>query len=268
MIAAQRRNNITEIIIQGGSAKVDELAKHFNVSQETIRRDFIVLEQEGFVQKKHGGAIATFELQKMMEHISPVSQRMLLNRDEKLRIGEKAAGMVTPGMGIFLDSGSTVWSMLQFIKKTDNLTIITNSLDIAKDCAEKETWTVIILGGQLIEKSMCMVGPTAEAQLDQLSIDLAFMGTIGVSSKGECTSSNLFEANLKKTVTSVARKIVLLADSTKLGKSAHFTFARFSQLHTIITTDKADNELKNAALAANTQLIMVPANNICLENDE
>lgn len=256
MIAAQRRNIIREQILENGSAKAEELARQFGVSEETIRRDFAKLEKEGFIEKNYGGAIATQELQRMMKNISPVQQRKFSNLKEKTCIGAAAAKLVTAGMRIFLDAGSTTWSIIRFLEKVEGLTIITNSLDIARDCAERDTWTVIALGGQILPKSMSMIGPTVEAQLDDLNVDIAFLGTTGLSVRGNCTSANLFEANIKKKIIAISNHAVLVADSSKLSVNELFTFARFSQFNAVIMDDGATPEIRRALGEVGADLII------------
>ena len=255
MIAAMRRNRIMEEIMANGSAKANELARQFNVSEETIRRDLTQLEESGYVKKNYGGAIAASELQKLMQDISPVQQRRLCHFKEKQLIGKEAAGLLRPGMSVFLDSGSTVWSMLPYMNDIKNLTVISNSIDILKDCAGQESWIVIGLGGQIIAKSMSMVPPGAETQFMSFHVDMAFIGTPGISAKGDCTSANLFEANLKKQVMDSARKPVLLADASKLGVDALFTFARLAQFDTVITNPSIGDDMRALISEAGVHLI-------------
>ncbi|WP_343210650.1 DeoR/GlpR family DNA-binding transcription regulator [Anaerolentibacter hominis] len=254
MIAAERRNRIKEIIFKQGSAKAEELARQFQVSEETIRRDFTKLAGEGYIEKNYGGAVAVQGLQKMMQNISPVQQRKFANLAEKSRIGEEAARLIQPGMRIFLDAGSTTWSVLRFIQGVEGLTVITNSLDIARDCAEKENWRVIVLGGEVVHSSMALVGPNVEQELSHINVDIAFLGTSGISCRGNCTSANLFESNVKRRAVEQAGEVVLLADSSKLGEEKLYTFAKFTQLDLVITSEHISDELKNEMAKAGVEL--------------
>lgn len=257
MLAAERRNTIKSLVLKNGSAKVDDLAEQFGVSEETIRRDLTRLQHEGVLKKNYGGATALDEIQKMMQDFTPVQQRRLLNVKEKRCIAREAASFVRPGMTIFIDGGSTTFSIIPFLTELDRLTVITNSLDAARDCTQMDSWTIIVLGGQVITKSMSMVGPYVEAQLQDLSIDVALMGATGVSVRGSCASGNLFEANVKKKVIQRADQALLLVDSSKMGVVEPFAFAHFSDLDTVITAPVIDEAVRLAIKEAGTKLVVV-----------
>jgi DeoR/GlpR family transcriptional regulator of sugar metabolism len=257
MLTAERRNAIKDLILKNGSGKVDELARQFNVSEETIRRDLALLDRDGIVEKNYGGATALSEVQKMMLDFTPFQQRRLLNVKEKKNIDREAASMVAPGMAIFIDGGSTTCSTIPFLSSRERLTVITNSLEAGRICAQVGGWTIIILGGQVVTKSMSMVGPHVELQLSNLSIDVALMGATGVSVRGGCTSGNLFEANIKKKVLERSDKGVLLVDSSKMGTVSPFAFAHFSDFDTVITSPGVDDVMRQTILAAGAKLIVV-----------
>jgi DeoR/GlpR family transcriptional regulator of sugar metabolism len=257
MLVAERRNAIKDLILKNGSAKVDELAKQFAVSEETIRRDLARLDRDGIVEKNYGGATALSEVQKMMLDFTPFQQRRLLHVKEKKDIAREAASMVAPGMAIFIDGGSTTCLTIPFLSARERLTIVTNSLEAGRDCAQIGGWTVIVLGGQVVTKSMSMVGPYVELQLSNLSIDVALMGATGVSVRGGCTSGNLFEANIKKKVLERADKGVLLVDSSKMGSVSPFAFAHFADFNTVITSPGIDDVTRQAILATGARLMVV-----------
>ncbi|MDR1827799.1 MAG: DeoR/GlpR family DNA-binding transcription regulator, partial [Methylobacteriaceae bacterium] len=158
---------------------------------------------------------------------------------------------------LFIDGGSTTWSTIPFLSALERLTVITNSIEAARDCAQISTWTIIVLGGQVITKSMSMVGPYVEAQLDNLSIDIAFMGATGVSLRGSCSSGNLFEANVKQRVIQRADKPMLLVDNSKMGIVEPFAFAHFSDFHTVITSPGVDDTVRRMILSAGARLEIV-----------
>jgi DeoR/GlpR family transcriptional regulator of sugar metabolism len=257
MLVAERRNAIKDLILKNGSAKVDELARQFEVSEETIRRDLARLDRDGIVEKNYGGATALSEVQKMMLDFTPFQQRRLLNAKEKRSIAREAASMVAPGMTIFIDGGSTTCSTIPFLSGRERLTVITNSLEAGRDCAQISGWTIIVLGGQVVTKSMSMVGPYVESQLSNLSIDVALMGATGVSVRGGCTSGNLFEANVKRKVMERADKGVLLVDSSKMGCVSPFAFAHFSDFDTVIISPDIDDVTRQAILVAGAKLVIV-----------
>jgi DeoR/GlpR family transcriptional regulator of sugar metabolism len=258
MIAAQRKNKIKEIILTEGSAKIDHLSELFEVSEETIRRDLSELEKSGYVKKNYGGAVAVKELQRIINNVPPVQQRKFNNLKEKEEIGRQAAQLVKEDMRLFIDAGSTTWSVLRYLNNIKKLSVVTNSVDVAYECADKNEWDIYVMGGQLLIKSMCTVGTEVEKQLDNINVDIAFLGISGVHENGSLTSSNLFEANIKRKVINIADRVVLAADHTKFGISFLHTFGRIDDIDIVITSDLLDPGKEERILACDTQLIKVP----------
>ena len=255
MVNMQRRNIIKQHILSHGSASAAELAKIFEVSGETIRRDLAQLENEGYVKRNYGGAVAVDELRRIIDGIPPVQQRKFENAGEKARIALAAANMVHEEMCVYLDAGSTSWSMLRFLNSA-KLNVITNSLDIATECSLKEGWNIVVLGGQLSKKSMCMVGPEAEAHIHRINIDVAFLGSSGVSRLRGFSSSDIHEAQLKKKVLSKSYKTVVIADSAKIDRINLYTFATFDDVNCFITTiGGIDDDFRAKAEESDMELI-------------
>lgn len=258
MIAAQRKNKIKEIILTEGSARIEPLAQLFDVSEETIRRDLSELEKSGYIKKNYGGAVAVKELQRIINHVPPVQQRKFNHLKEKEEIGKQAAQLVKEDMRLFIDAGSTTWSILRYLNHIKKLSIVTNSVDVAYECAEKNEWDIYVMGGQLLTKSMCMVGTDAEKQLDNINVDLAFLGISGVHENGSLTSSNLFEANIKRKIINTADRVVLTADHTKFGVSFLHIFGRLEDIDRVITSDLLSPAAEESILKCDIQLVKVP----------
>jgi DeoR/GlpR family transcriptional regulator of sugar metabolism len=227
----------------------------FNVSEETIRRDLNELQQSGYIEKNYGGAVAVKELHRIISNVPSVQQRKFDHLKEKDVIGKHAAGLVEDGMRIFIDAGSTTWSMLRYLKTIENLAIVTNSVDVAYECAEKHEWDIYVLGGQLITKSMCMVGPDVERQLENINVDIAFIGASGIHENGSCTSSNLFEANVKRKLIGISDRAVITADHSKFGIGCLYTFAKLNDIDTMITSDLLDPRVEESLSFGRCKLI-------------
>ncbi len=241
VIAPERRNQIKEILIANKSAKVAELVKKFNVSEETVRRDLNQLEQEGLVQKNYGGAILIEELQK--NSILPIEQRKHQFYNEKELIAQKAAELIMPEQTIILDAGSTTWHVAKESKAKDNLMIITNAMNIAEECSINKTSSVYLLGGKLRRNSSSTVGPQAEIELKKYNANYVFLGTSGISLRQGFTSSDLYEAEMKKAMVTAGEKIVVLADHSKLTRAGLTSFCSFEEVDIFITSDKADDKI-------------------------
>ena len=242
MIAAERRNRIKEIVLTQGAVKVSELVVQFGVSEETIRRDLNELEREGLVEKNYGGALAVEETRQMIAAIPNVHQRKIENLEEKTAIAAKAASIVQEGQVILLDSGSTTWCLARQLWHLQNLTIITNSVDIASSCSQYERWNIHVLGGTLNKRSMCLIGPTTQYLLQNYNVDICFLGTSGVVLSKGFTSSDIYESQIKDSMVKISSKVVVLADSSKFDNKGLSTFARFSDVDSLYVTDKLDAE--------------------------
>jgi DeoR/GlpR family transcriptional regulator of sugar metabolism len=240
VIVVQRRSKIKEILLQEGSVKVSDLVQRFDVSEETIRRDLNQLEREGLIKKNYGGGVLIEELKSAMSFIPPVQQRKFQFIKEKDAIGKGAAELVKEGSILILDAGSTTWCVARNMRHLEKYTVVTNSLDIAQECSQTEGSSVFMIGGKLIKKSMSLVGPQWEIELQKYNADFVFLGTSGISLRKGFTSSDIYEAEVKKAMISAGQKIVILADYTKFERQGLISFSSFQDVDILITSDLTD----------------------------
>ncbi|GIN69768.1 DeoR family transcriptional regulator [Bacillus sp. J14TS2] len=259
MIAAERRNRIKEMLLKHKSVKASDLVDQFNVSEETIRRDLSQLEQEGILKKNYGGAILADKFQQDTL-ILPIRQRQRQFFEEKELIGKGAAELVQPGQTLILDAGSTTWHAIREMEKVKDLTVITNALNIAEECTRNESISVYLLGGKLRRRSLSTVGPQAELELQKYIADYAFIGTSGISLRQGITSSDLYEAEVKKAMISAGQKSVVLADHSKFQKLGLTSFCHFKDVDILITSDKADEQILKEIEKAGVEIIVVQTN--------
>ncbi|MBW7457860.1 DeoR/GlpR family DNA-binding transcription regulator [Paenibacillus sepulcri] len=258
MIVVERRNRIKELLIKERSVKVADLVREFNVSEETIRRDLNQLEQEGLIVKNYGGAILSDDLQVAFNQIPPVQQRKFELFEEKDAIGAAAASLVEDEQIVILDSGSTTWCVARHMKHLKQLTIVTNGVNIAEECANSEEADIFLLGGKLIKKSMSLVGPQAEAEMQKYNAHYVFLGTSGISLKKGFTSSDLYEAEIKRAMIETAQKVVIVADHSKFNRQALLSFSSFSQVDILITSDLVEPAILKAIESHGVKVIAVP----------
>jgi len=240
MIVAQRRNKIKEMLLLEKSVKVADLVREFDVSEETIRRDLNQLEREGLIQKNYGGAILIEELQMPSAAIPPVQQRKFEHHTEKDAIGRRAAELVGGGQIIIVDSGSTTWCVARHLKHREGLTVVTNGINIAEEFVENDDSHVFLLGGKVVKKSMSLVGPVAEAELQKYNADFVFMGTSGISLRKGFTSSDIYEAEIKRAMVAAGQKVVVVADHSKFMRQALISYSTFQDIDILITSSLAD----------------------------
>ncbi|MCX7694378.1 MAG: DeoR/GlpR family DNA-binding transcription regulator [Caloramator sp.] len=230
MFAEERKAKILEMINSGNSVRVSELSKLFNVSEATIRRDLIELEQAGCIVRTHGGAVSNTSTN--FEPSFKEKQDKFLK--EKEQIAKKAASLIEDGDTVTIDSGTTT----QFISKYINakaVTVVTNSVNLADELSDREDIEVIVTGGLLRTKTKAMVGPVAEETLKKLKVDKLFLGANGVSIKSGVTTPNIVEANTKRVMIEGAKEVYLLIDSSKFDEVNFSLICPVSKIDYIIT---------------------------------
>jgi DeoR family transcriptional regulator, aga operon transcriptional repressor len=237
----ERRRAIIDLVNRDGRVLVRQLAKKFNTSQVTIRQDLEALHGRGLVHRTHGGALPV----RSAALLDPsLHEKEKLYRKEKQRIAASAARLVKEGQSVVLDSGSTTTATARALRDFRQLTIITNAVNIAAELAGSSI-EVILTGGNLREKSFSLVGPLAEATLRHLSADLLFLGVDGFDVRFGITTPNLLEAKVNRVMMRIARRTVVVCDSSKFGSRMLSLIAPPSAVHEIITDRGiSDTDLK------------------------
>ncbi len=234
MFAEERKSKITEMIKNGKSVRVSELAKQFGVSESTIRRDLTNLETIGMIKRTHGGAVDNF----VTSFEPSFAEKEDKYAKEKERVGKLAASFIKDGDTIILDSGTTTKYIVPNIT-AKNVTIITNSLNIAYELSNNSNFEVIVTGGLLRTRTRALVGDIAQGTLRQFRVDKAFIGANGVSLRFGVTTPNVIEAATKRAMMENAREIFLVIDSSKFDQ---VSFSLICPVNTIdyIVTDRIE----------------------------
>jgi DeoR family transcriptional regulator of aga operon len=227
----ERRRAILDLLTHQGRVLVTELARQFETSQVTIRKDLEILHAHGLVHRTHGGALPARE--GALEDPT-LREKEKLHRQEKLRIADSAASKVKEGQVLILDSGTTTTAIARALRNFKNLTIITNAVNIAAELAGTAV-EVILTGGTLRKNSFSLVGPIAEETLRRLSADLLFLGVDGFDVHYGLSTPNLLEAKVNRVMVEVAKKTVAVCDSSKFGRRSLSLIAPPSTLEEVIT---------------------------------
>src|SRR5438067_1503726 len=214
-----------------GRVLVGDLARHFDTSQVTIRKDLEVLDVQGIVHRTHGGALPAHE--GALEDPT-LREKEKLHRKEKLHIATAAAHLVKEGQVIILDSGTTTTAIARALRNFRNLTIITNAVNIAAELSGA-TVEVILTGGTLRKNSFSLVGPIAEETLRRLNADLLFLGVDGFDVHYGLSTPNLLEAKVNRVMVEVAKRTVAVCDSSKFGRRSLSLIVPTSALQEVIT---------------------------------
>jgi len=227
----ERRRAILELVNRDGRVLVPELAERFETSQVTIRKDLDALHNLRHLHRTHGGALPAGD--RALDDPS-LREKEQLHREEKLRIAEAAAKMVSSGQVIILDSGTTTTAIARALRNVPDLTIVTNAVNIAAELAGSSV-EVILTGGTLRKNSFSVVGPMAEDALRHLSADLLFLGLDGFDVKYGLTTPNLLESKVNRVMVEVAKRTVAVCDSTKFGRRSLSLIVPTSAIHEVIT---------------------------------
>jgi len=232
MLEAERHQTIIKEIKENGVVRVSDLSRLFDVSQNTIRRDLQKLEEEGLIRRTHGGAI----LKDFYDDVSPpFTIRETKFKDEKQRIGQKAAEFIQEGETIILDAGTTVAQVAKNINNKRDLTVITNAVNVALELSHHRGIVTILTGGIIMETINCLVGYPAEEFLSKVHVDKAFLAAGGVTVKEGLTNPNPFEVPAKKAMIKAAEEVILLVAHNKIGNIALAPIAPIEAVHKIIT---------------------------------
>jgi len=249
-LAPQRHDNLRELIRGSGVIRVEEICRRLGVSPATVRRDLDQLEAAGAIRRVHGGAVS---VESRLEEPLFDDKASIAAR-EKHGIAEAALQFVENGDTIYLDGGSTVLEFARLLRERTNITVVTNSLRAAHELAGRGP-RLILIGGELRRLSQTMVGPLTRSILQELHVDKAFMGTIGLTVKEGLTTTDPSEAFTKELVMSQARQVILLADSSKAGKVSFARAGQLENVHVLITDKQLDKEFAKELTKTGIKLV-------------
>ena len=231
MLNEERRREILALLNRDGRVLVKDLARHFRISQITIRKDLEFLDGQGVVQRTHGGALP---LQAGALLDPSLREKEKLHRKQKTLIAEAAARLVEEGQSVLLDSGTTTTAIARALKDMAQLTVITNAINIAAELAGTNV-EVILTGGMLRKNSFSLVGPLAERTLRQLSADVLFLGVDGFDTKAGLFTPNLLESEVNRAMVEIARRTIAVCDSSKFGRRSLCNIMPVTAVQEVIT---------------------------------
>jgi DeoR family transcriptional regulator, aga operon transcriptional repressor len=238
-----RLTAILGMLQQSGLVSVEDLRTRLDVSVVTIRRDLGILEERGLLRRTHGGA----------ESIEPLFYEPFRNdrsfqaqvsrfAAEKRRIGRAAAALIQPGETIALTPGTTTTEVIRGIPHNHNITVVTNTVNIAMELSKRKDVSVFVTGGYLRGDWFSLIGPTAMHALDQLVVNALFIGADGIDASWGITCFNTDEAALNGTMVKHAQRKIAVVDHSKFGAVAGWRICQASDLNVLITDTGATDE--------------------------
>lgn len=249
--ATERQSKILGWIEQRQRVTVPQLIEQFAISPATARRDLDALAEQGKVQRVHGGALAL----RRAPPEAPVLQRMAEQADEKTRIARAAAELIREGETVFISSGTTTLEVARQLSTRRALTVITNSLLAVNALADAPDITLIVLGGLLRRSEMSSIGHLTEQALSEVRADKVVFGIRAVDLEHGLTNDYLQETMTDRAILKIGREVIVVADSSKLGRVSTAFVAPLTAMHTLITDRQAAPEFVEAVRAAGIRVI-------------
>lgn len=231
LLAEPRRRRILEWIQEEGAARVRDLAAALHVSEATIRQDLERLEQDGQITREHGGAY----LNSVPAQVGAMVLHHQDNMDKKRRIGALAASLVSDGDTIILDAGTTTTEVALRLTERRNLTVITNALNIAMILGAAPGNAVHMPGGQFKAPTLSLSGDKAAEYFRNIFAGKLFLATAGVGIDAGLTYPSFADLQLKEAMIKAAAQVILVADSSKIGKSSLTRLGALDLIHTFVT---------------------------------
>lgn len=249
MLAIERRNQILALLQKESRVVVGDLAKDFQVTEETIRRDLEKLEKLGYAKKAYGGAIINDSFHEDL----PYTVRKKDNVQNKQKIAELVLRLVQDGDHIMLDASSTAVYIAKHLKNKKNLTIITNSIEILIELSDVIGWKVLSTGGVMKEGSLSLVGCQAEKMIRSFHVDKAIISCKGIDIERGITDSNEMEAHIKKLMLDSAAMKILAVDNTKFDKISFAKIEELAEINLVVTDYEPDERWRQMLHAMNIE---------------
>lgn len=246
--------SILAMLEQHGQVNVNELSQSLGVSAVTIRNDLEQLEKKKMLLRARGGAMKISPQLVGLDY--PLSDKQKKNLQQKQAIGKRAVEFIEEGNTIILDSGSTTFEVAKNLQQFDNLTVITNAINIASYLAEHKNITVIVPGGTLRKNSMSLVGTSAERALKEYYCDILFLGVDGLDPSYGVSTPNVEEAHLNQVMIEVSKKVIVVADSSKFGRRGFAFIAGMNAIDTLITDAGVSEEEKSKLQSMGIEVVV------------
>ncbi len=251
MLAIERRREILSRLGVDGKVIVSELARDFDVTEETIRRDLERLDKEGLVSKTYGGAVS-----KQNSALDlPYNIRETVNVAQKQAIAERVEELIRDGERIMLDSSSTALYVVKKLKNKKNLTVITNSVKILLEIADKSDWTVLSTGGMLKKGGLSLTGSSAEKMIGSYHVDTAICSCRGLDMELGVTDSNENDSLIKQAMFASAERRILVIDETKFDRKSFVKVCGAHQVDLLVTNASPTEAWQSFCNDKNIQLI-------------
>jgi DeoR family fructose operon transcriptional repressor len=250
----ERQYAIAALVAERGRVAVTAVAEQFGVTSETVRRDLAVLERAGMLRRVHGGAVPAGAL----TLVEPGLGERHSTRSEAKRAIATAAFDLLPGPdgSIVLDGGTTTAALAELLPTDRRLLAVTSSVPIAARLSAAPGVALHVLGGRVRGVTQCAVGETTVRGLADLRVDVAFLGSNGITRTHGFTTPDDAEASTKRAMVRAGQRVVVLADSSKLGREHLVRFAAVEDVDVLVTDAGADPEIVAELEKAGVEVVL------------
>jgi DeoR/GlpR family transcriptional regulator of sugar metabolism len=254
--AHERREQIARLVDDDQRVSVAELTVRFGVTDASIRRDLILLEGAGRLRRIHGGAVS------MAAKLAAgaYATKLRLHREEKTRIAAAAARLVSPGEVVLFDSGTTVAHVAAHLpaqlRAPSAITAVTYSLPVVDEIGGWESPHLVVVGGLYLPDYRSFVGPQTIEGLRDLAADVIFLGCDGLSVEAGLTTPHVLVAEVGAVATSRSRRVIAVADGSKLGRQGFKPIVPLADVDLLITDAGADPERVAEIRSAGVEVLL------------
>ncbi len=250
----QRQRAIVQVVREQGYASIEALAKAFEVSAQSVRRDIIKLDEMQVIQRFHGGAGVRGRAVRL-----GYAQKKTIASDGKEAIGQGAAALIPEDASVFLDVGTTVEAVARALRARHRLNVVTTSLPAAALLSGRQGIEVFVTGGYVQGADGSLIGETAMAGIARFKVDYAVFGCSGFDDDGTVMDFDLRKVEVKQAMLANCRHAMLVADHAKFERSAIVRLAPVGAFHSLVTDAGPPAELQAVLDAAGTRLVVADA---------
>lgn len=236
----ERHSKILDRLSRDGKVTTNELAAILDVSSETIRRDFLDLEEQGNLKRVHGGAVLS---DRKIAPEPAFSDRLKTHAQAKMAIGRTAAELILPGSTVFVDAGTTTLAFAQEILRHDDLRLITNSIEIAQMVAPRPNLEVLLLGGKPHAEVPATYGELTLSEIDRFLADFAVISPVAFHSARGATNYALHEAEVARKMIVCSKRCIMLCHAEKIARESRVAICRPEEIDYLVTDGNTDPHL-------------------------
>ena len=249
--ADSRRKKLLKFLNNRGYATIEELAQHFQVTPQTMRKDINTLAESGHVQRFHGGVGMPLGTKNIL-----YTERKLLFAEEKKQIAEQLARHIPDGASLCINIGTTTEAVARALLGHRNLRILTNNLNVARICAENPTFEVLIAGGRVRSHDMGVTGLGTERFIREFRMDFGVIGISGIDEKGCLLDYDYREVSAARAIIECSRHVFLACDNSKFGRPAMVSAGQVNQLEAIFSNAPLEDSWQKMIRDAGVELYL------------